>query len=581
MKRLALYAVAFSGVAVAGSAAYVSVQDSGGKLEAYETLRQQVNEIEHYSKMSKLELLKIQQGVVLNYGAVSEYEGRIEKLIAIVRNSPAIVSDTSGAYFELESFIQSRLAENASIERFKSVAALLRNAETNYTEQSRALLQDIAKTQRLDDAMTRWIRRYIEIGEASRIGNVSANILKNELASAVDTDIGTAWERATPGDEAVGYGIQTIVMGDQLRKIVDDIFSEYYKDDYLNLLKGIDTQIKLHGEAVRTKKVYFAGSIALLCVLVLVVMGMFIHAMRQLRDAKVELEVRVDARTRELSTKSDELERYRDELEQQVNERTRQLHVKAQDLVTALIKAQQASKLQKDFVSMISHEFRTPVAIIDMAAQRILRKKQALLDGNAIEEFANGVRRNVQRLTGLIDRTLTLSKFEEGKIDLSPQSFDLAHLLDTICIQQRKLDPETPIHIQFEPDLPSIVGDRQMLEQVFTNLIGNAVKYSPDNTAVVVRASRQEGQVRVEVIDQGIGIPEKEMSKLFERYFRASNARVIAGTGLGLSITKEMVALHNGSLRVVTAEGKGSAFIVTLPMEGPNSSQAMERGNVA
>jgi two-component system OmpR family sensor kinase len=71
------------------------------------------------------------------------------------------------------------------------------------------------------------------------------------------------------------------------------------------------------------------------------------------------------------------------------------------------------------------------------------------------------------------------------------------------------------------------------------------------------------------------------MSKLFERYFRASNARVIAGTGLGLSITKEMVALHNGSLRVVTAEGKGSAFIVTLPVEGPNPNQAIERGNVA
>jgi signal transduction histidine kinase len=540
-----------------------------------------VNEIEHYSKMSKLELLKIQHGIVLHYGTVSDYVRRIESLIAVIRSSPVIVTDTSGTYFELESFIQSRLTENASIERFKSVAALLRNAETNYTEQSRALLREIAKTQRVDDAMTLWIRRYLEIEDASRVGNALSGIPRNALASAADTDIGIAWEKATPGDEAIAHGHQTIAMGDQLRDIVDDIFSEHTKDDYLNLLKRIDTQIKLHGEALRVKKIYFAGSIALLCVLVLVVMGMLIHAMRQLSEAKFELEARVDARTRELSTKSDELERYRDELEQQVNERTRQLHVKAQDLVTALIKEQHASRLQKDFVSMISHEFRTPVAIIDMAAQRILRKKQALLDGNAVEEFANGVRRNVQRLTGLIDRTLTLSKFDEGKIDLSPQRFDLAHLLDTICVQQRKLDPSTPIHIQVEPELPSIVGDMQLLEQVFTNLIGNAVKYSPDKSAVVVRAGHEEGQVRVEVIDQGIGIPEKETSKLFERYFRASNARVIAGTGLGLSITKEMVELHNGSLRVVTAEGKGSAFIVTLPVEGPNSNQAIERGNVA
>jgi signal transduction histidine kinase len=209
-----------------------------------------------------------------------------------------------------------------------------------------------------------------------------------------------------------------------------------------------------------------------------------------------------------------------------------------------------------------------------MAAQRIMRKKAKTLDPGAIEDFADGIRKNTRRLTGLIDRTLTSSRFREGRLDFTPEQVALTELITQICTQQEKLHDGCTIHTLIEPDIPDIVADPAMIEQVFTNLIGNAAKYSPERTPVVVRVQRDDDFVRVDVIDQGIGIPASEMPKLFERYFRASNARVIAGTGLGLSITKEMIELHGGSLRVVTEENKGSAFMTRLPIAGPTEANA-------
>lgn len=545
-----------------------------GKIEekvlSYERFRNKINEIEHYSKLSKLELLKIHNRIVLNFTEISLYAQKADDLIAEIRESALLDADET-LYFKFENFAAGRLDENASINTFKAASALHQNAQSNFAEQSIAVLEDLASRPRLDAEGATWLRAYADlerklqspIPETDEVGEeISADVRRAAARAA-------SIENLTPMAQSLASGRQAIRMNGQIRRAIDDVFSAYHKEDYLSLLRYVDSQLAHLASEAQTRKLYLAACIAFLCITVLAAIALLLRALGQLRHAKATLEERVAERTRALLQKSSELETHKEHLEEEVQTRTRELNRKAQELLSALIKEQQYSKLQKDFVSMISHEFRTPVAIIDMAAQRLTRKKSKTLDSGALEEFADGIRKNTRRLTGLIDRTLTSSRFREGRLDFTPEQISLTELITQICAQQEKLHDGCTIHTLIDPDIPDIIADHAMIEQIFTNLIGNAAKYSPEKTPVVVRVQREEDFVRVDVIDQGIGIPDSELPKLFERYFRASNARVIAGTGLGLSITKEMIELHGGSLRVVTEENKGSAFMTLLPIAGP------------
>ena len=576
MNRLILPLISVAVFAIAGIAAYFSTSETSAKVIAYDEMRKNVNKVEHYSKLLKFELLKIHDGVTLNYTKLDRYKPIIGNTISEIRKNPIFDSDQM-LFFRFEDFAASRIAENANVESFKTISSLYRNSETNFAVQSEAILNALADRPRLDDAAKEWLRHYVKLSRDLRswITTYTDTADATLPPSALQTGSTLAGDADAVGGpsmaRALAFGEQAINLNDKIRTLLEDVFSQYYNDTYLSLLNHIDGRLEHYRTETASRKMYLAACVILLCLMVLLTITLLMRALRQVREAKVTLEARVVERTRELTEKSDELEEYRDHLEDQVDVRTKELNRKAQELVTALIKEQQYSKLQKDFVSMISHEFRTPVAIIDMAAQRILRKKRDGLAPDAVEDFATGVRKNTRRLTGLIDRTLTSSKFREGHLDFTPAKLNLAKLLTDICAQQTKLDTGNAIYTLVDPDLPEVVGDPGMLEQIFTNLIGNAVKYSPEKTPVVVRALKNDAFVRVEVIDQGIGIPEKELPKLFERYFRASNARVIAGTGLGLSITKEMIELHGGKLHVTTSENTGSAFFVTLPIAGPRT----------
>jgi signal transduction histidine kinase len=586
MNRTVLSLISVPVFAIAGVAAYLWTNETGAKVGAYAEMRTNINKVEYYSKLLKLELLKIHDGVVLNYTTLNKYKPLIEEIIQRLKKNSALDSDQV-LYFRFEDFISSRIAETTSVEAFKTVSSLYRNSETNFAEQSEAILQGFATRARLDAASSAWLRRYVKIARDLRNDTIVASTdvaeeMPQERSTAIDSK--RIANMADPMEQALAHGERAIQLNNQIRVLINEMFSAYYDDTYLALLDHIDKRLEEYRSEAASRKTYLAACVVLLCLMVFIVIALLVRTLRQVRDAKIMLEDRVIERTRELTEKSDELKDYKDRLEEQVDARTKELNRKAQELVTALIKEQQYSNLQKDFVSMISHEFRTPVAIIDMAAQRILRKKPEALEPAAIEEFATGVRKNTRRLTGLIDRTLTSSKFREGHLEFTASKLNLTKLLGDICAQQRKFDTGNAIHTLIDPDIPEISGDPAMLEQVFSNLIGNAIKYSPEKTPVVVRVLKNDEFVRVEVIDQGIGIPEKELPKLFERYFRASNARVIAGTGLGLAITKEMIELHGGSLHVTTSEHKGSAFIAMLPIDGPRATgaeAAFEQSDVA
>jgi len=237
-------------------------------------------------------------------------------------------------------------------------------------------------------------------------------------------------------------------------------------------------------------------------------------------------------------------------------------------LERALIAEREATLLHRRFVAMASHEFRTPLAVIDGAAQRALaHATEATPD---LVTRMGRIRDAVRRMGMLIDRTLSSARLEEGKLSLEPQRFDLGALLTEVIDRQRQISAAFGFTL-LHPDAPVMIdGDPRLLEQVFTNLLSNAVKYSGRARRIEVALSAPDGpvpEVEVTVRDHGVGVPSDEVGKLFGRFFRARTAAGISGTGLGLHVTRELVQLHGGRIEVGSQLDQGSTFTVHLPRE--------------
>ncbi len=239
-----------------------------------------------------------------------------------------------------------------------------------------------------------------------------------------------------------------------------------------------------------------------------------------------------------------------------------------------LAQEQRLALLQRNFVSMASHEFRTPLSIIDGHAQRLVKLKDRL-GAEEIQERAGKVRAAVLRLTHLIENLLNSSRVIDGGLSFHTEGIDLSKLLREVCQLHREVAPGLQIDELFG-DLPlQIVGDQRLLFQMFSNLLSNAVKYSSAGSVIEVGAEQDGGAVLVAVRDHGIGIPAKDIGQVFERYYRGSNVSGIVGTGVGLYLAKMVVEAHGGEIVVDSQEGEGSKFTVRLPVrpdlqsEGP------------
>ena len=226
------------------------------------------------------------------------------------------------------------------------------------------------------------------------------------------------------------------------------------------------------------------------------------------------------------------------QLEAIVQERTADIQQKTEELQVALVKQQAINEQQRSFVAMASHEFRTPLAIIDSSAQKLFRRA-AHLTSSDIAERSDTIRRAVQRMTGLMEMS-----------DKHRLQFDLDAL---------------PRSARFDPAL---------IDQVMTNLLANAVKFSPDAGMIDVRTSLEAGVARIEVEDKGVGIDPEDLPKLFKRYFRAKTSDGIAGTGIGLNVVKMIVDMHGGDIRVASVKGKGTVFTVELPIVDAGGAEA-------
>jgi two-component system OmpR family sensor kinase len=218
-------------------------------------------------------------------------------------------------------------------------------------------------------------------------------------------------------------------------------------------------------------------------------------------------------------------------------------------------------------VSMASHEFRTPLTIIDGHAQRLIKVGYRLRT-DEINARAGKVRAAVLRMTHLIDNLLNSSRLIEGGAALyfHPQEFDLRELLHEICQLHHEIAPGCQLAENYAATRLPMVGDPKLLSQVFNNLLSNAIKYSPGDSLIRIGARIESERAIVTVEDNGLGIPEADIERLFERYFRGSNVSGIVGTGVGLNLVKMVVDLHGGDILVESAEGKGSRFTVRLPI---------------
>jgi two-component system phosphate regulon sensor histidine kinase PhoR len=224
-------------------------------------------------------------------------------------------------------------------------------------------------------------------------------------------------------------------------------------------------------------------------------------------------------------------------------------------------------QVRKDFVANVSHELRTPLTAIRGYVE-------ALQDGGKdqpeqLDRFLDIIRAHADRLNLIMTDLLLLSKIESGQIPLKQEPVALASLIDrTVGLLRHLIEQKKHTVVATIPrDLPPILGDEERLGQVFSNLLDNAVKYTPENGTITVSASAGKTFVEVGITDTGIGIPPQDLPRIFERFYRVDKARSreLGGTGLGLAIVKHLVEGHGGAVSVESSPGKGTTFCVKLP----------------
>ena len=232
-----------------------------------------------------------------------------------------------------------------------------------------------------------------------------------------------------------------------------------------------------------------------------------------------------------------------------------------------------ARQRERDFVADISHELKTPLTSVQGFSQ-------ALLDGT-VEEM-EGVRRAAQiiheeadRMARLVGELLELSKLESGQIELARGPLNLTELLRRCVARFTARAEEAGIRLRVDlPALPLIHGDPDRLERVFSNLLDNAIKFTPEGGKVDLTARKGDEAIEVTVADTGVGIPREDLPHIFERFYRGDRSRRAGGTGLGLAIAREIVIAHGGKIEVKSEVGRGTRFTVTLPLKPPGSSEA-------
>lgn len=230
--------------------------------------------------------------------------------------------------------------------------------------------------------------------------------------------------------------------------------------------------------------------------------------------------------------------------------------------------------IKRDFVANVSHELRTPLASIKGYAETLL--DGAMNEPETLKNFLSIINRHAGRMAVLIEDLLTLSMLESHHLPLKLEPVDVKALIINVIqgFEKNARDKGLKLTADISDDIPSVTADRVRLEQVMVNLIDNAIKYTNSGAVRITanmpacRADRADNMLRVDVEDTGIGIPEKDIPRIFERFYRVDKgrSRELGGTGLGLAIVKHIIQVHNGKIWVKSALGKGTTYSFVLPL---------------
>jgi two-component system sensor histidine kinase SenX3 len=222
--------------------------------------------------------------------------------------------------------------------------------------------------------------------------------------------------------------------------------------------------------------------------------------------------------------------------------------------------------IRRDFVANISHELKTPIGALSILSEAVLGASD---DPEAITRFATRMQSEASRLSELVQEIINLSRLQDDDPLKRAQPFSIGETIKE-AIDQSRLNAEArKVEIFYNNNGSAIVnGDRDQVKMAIHNLVENAINYSPDATRVAIGVKEVDGICEISVSDQGIGIPEKDLERIFERFYRvdAARSRITGGTGLGLSIVKHVVTNHGGDISVWSVEGNGSTFTIRLPL---------------
>jgi signal transduction histidine kinase len=259
----------------------------------------------------------------------------------------------------------------------------------------------------------------------------------------------------------------------------------------------------------------------------------------------------------------------------------KQRFVRLRDFAAQLEKANQELRriddIKSEFISVASHELRTPLAAIKNAILLILKGKTGEVNETQVK-FLSMAERNISRLTNILNDLLNLSRIESGRTQFNFENIELKETVEFVASSLRAQADVKKIQLEVEApeQLPSVYGDREKIEQILTNLIGNAIKFTLEEGKILITIKpppRSEygghgDMLSVSVKDTGIGIPKEHLDAVFEKFYQVEGSlhRSVGGTGLGLAITKGLIEAHQGKIWVESEVGKGSTFTFTLPI---------------
>lgn len=243
------------------------------------------------------------------------------------------------------------------------------------------------------------------------------------------------------------------------------------------------------------------------------------------------------------------------------------------ELLKSLAREKELGQLKSNFVSMVSHEFRTPLGVI-MSSAEILENYLDQLEPEDRREQLQSIRKNTRRMADLMEEVLVLGMVEAGKLDFKPAPLDFASFCRRLVDElQSATNNKCPVQIATPEDAKEGFADERLLQHVFVNLLSNAVKYSPAGSTVHFDVERDGDFAICRIRDHGMGIPEADLERLFSAFYRGRNAGQVPGTGLGLTIVKRCIELHRGKIKVESAVGRGTIVTVKLPLFATNHQE--------